>query len=94
MTLIGKIRCLTPEQEAEIQRTFALAAPSVTRTPGTGPQALARSLAGAYGVSVRTIWRVLARRREQTYEVVIEGYRATFVVDELGPKQRTDWRAA
>lgn len=49
------------------------------------------ALANAYDVHVRTIDRTRERGAEQFVEVEVAGYRATFVLDQLGPVQRTPW---
>lgn len=76
-----QFRALSPAQEDAVRKALGA---------GADRHALAR----AYDVSVRTIQRARERACEEWVEVEVAGYRASFVVDELGPKQRTDWRAA
>lgn len=80
--MIGaRMRKLTPLQEGTIR---ALAAQGVR--PGV--------LASQYGVTRQTIYRTIHRRAPLAVEiVVIGGYYAQFEVLELGPIQRTEWRA-
>lgn len=74
-------RKLTPAQEEAIRIAVRAGASK-------------RALAEAYGVHKRTVLRILQRAPQECHEVTLAGYRATFVVDELGPIQRTPWMAA
>ena len=71
-------RRLTPQQEDAI------------RASSTKPA----QLAGQYGVTVRTIYRILARPAEPYGRVEVGGYHAEFELTDDGPRQRTGWRAA
>lgn len=71
-------RALTPEQETAVID----AAGQGVRPP---------VLASAYGVSRRTIYRILERRGCPSVSIEIGGWRATFVMTEDGPVQATLW---
>lgn len=88
-------RALSPAQEAAVRKVFAMMEPGLIRHSRTsGRVAAVRQLANAYSVSERTMYRTIFERcEEETHVVELAGYRATFVIDELGPKQRTDWVA-
>lgn len=75
------MRALTPDQEEAVR--LAVSA-------GASP----KDIAAAYGVHVRTIYRVLARSSIVVYEVELGDYRAQFEVGDDGPIQLTEWVAA
>jgi hypothetical protein len=54
----------------------------------------ARSLAGEYGVSVRTIHRVRNREAEPVETVQVATWRADFAITDEGPVQVDQWRPA
>ena len=51
----------------------------------------AERLAAEYGVARRTIYRILDRRGERSIEVTVDGWHATFVLNEEGPVRVTPW---
>jgi hypothetical protein len=71
-------RATTPAQDVAIARARAHGA-------------RVHDLAVAYGVTTRTIYRVLRRVPEPTAAVVIDGWSATFRITEYGPVQATPW---
>jgi hypothetical protein len=54
----------------------------------------APALALAYRVSVRTIWRAIARAGEQTVTVRAGDWQAPFALTPEGPVQVDQWRPA
>lgn len=74
-------RRLTPAQEDAVRASVAAGA-----DPG--------ALAGAYGVSRRTILRTLQRYPRSVQTIELAGYRACFEVSDEGPVQLTPWVAA
>lgn len=71
-------RALSPDQEDAVRRAHDRGADSA-------------GLADTYGVHLRTIYRVLARRPIARHYVEFAGYRAAFEVFEDGPLQVTPW---
>lgn len=59
-----------------------------------GRTATARELAGRYGVSLRTIFRVLRRADAPCTTLSAGPWRATFALTDDGPVQVEPWRAA
>lgn len=74
-------RALTPQQEMSVRFLAGAGVP-----PG--------DLATMYGVHRRTIYRTIRRAAAPFVVVEIAGYHATFELDDLGPIQVTEWRAA
>jgi hypothetical protein len=74
-------RSLTHTQEAEVRRCVA---------GGGSPAALAR----LYDVSIRTIYRTLAREPLAVRTVQVGAYEAPFIVGEDGPIQMGPWVAS
>lgn len=76
-------RRLSPAQEAEARRLHGKDLASVAQ------------LADRYGVTRRTVYRILARKARPSVEVEVAGRRATFELDEDGePIKVTRWVAA
>lgn len=71
-------RRLTPDEDIAIER-------------GLSQDVAATTLAFAYGVSVRTIYRAAARAGEPTRRVTVAGWRASFRLSDEGPIQLTQW---
>jgi DNA invertase Pin-like site-specific DNA recombinase len=71
-------RRLTPEQEAAVLGM---------RQARIRVALIARS----YGVSKRTIYRILERRRQPTVTVRIRHWKAPFIVTDEGPMQAGPW---
>ena len=71
-------------------RRLTLSQEAAIRASGATPYQLSQQ----YGVSLRTIYRVLARRSSDYTRVEVAGYHAEFEVTEAGPRQKTEWRAA
>jgi hypothetical protein len=83
------LRKLTPLQEDTVR-----ALTEGVRCHGlAGVQCIHAQLASRYGVSKRTILRTIDRSPIKVEVVVLGGYYAQFEIHELGPVQRTDWRA-
>ena len=81
MTVQAHPRKLTPLQEDTVRALRRQGVPI-------------RVLADTYGVTKRTIQRTLHERAPLRIEVVVlDGWYAQFEIHELGPVQRTDWRA-
>ena len=58
-----------------------------------GVQCIHAQLASRYGVSKRTILRTIKRAPLAVEVVILAGYYAQFEITDVGPVQRTDWRA-
>lgn len=84
----GRIRDLTPPQEAHIRSLVG----QTTDRRDRGE--LIRLLAGEYDVSVRTIWRTLERSDRETVMARAGEYVALFELGDEGPVQVTEWVAA
>ena len=79
-TMIGHWRALTPTQEAAVRT-------------GRASGATVAQLAVRFGVTRRTIYRVLERSQYETREVVIFDRRAIFQLVDDQPVQVTPWVA-
>lgn len=90
-------RKLTPLQEDTV-RALTQGVPtncppwSRTTASATAP-CIHSQLAARYGVSKRTILRTIKRAPLKVETVILGGYYAQFEIHELGPVQRTEWRA-
>jgi hypothetical protein len=71
-------RRLAPDEDFAIERAL-------------GQGVAAATLAFAYGVSIRTIYRAAARAGEPTRSVTVAGWRASFRLSDEGPIQLTQW---
>lgn len=75
------MRRLTPDQEDAVRQSH---------DAGVHPD----TLAGAYGVTKRTIYRTIQRTNREVHRVEVGGYHATYEIGAEGPIQLTPWRAA